>query len=371
MTDGARALDVLIAGGGTGGHVFPGLALADALRDRGLRVGFVGTPAGLEARAVPAAGYPIDLIPGRQVRGGGVGRAVGGIAALATGVAHARRLLATHRPALVVGVGGYASVAAVVAARLGRLPVVLMEQNAIPGLANRTLGRLARVVCLGFAEAAPFFPAGRSIHTGNPIRPAVLAAPPSPPHDRLGLLVFGGSQGASRVNAAAVAALAELGDARGWRVTHQTGTAEHETIAAAYAPLGIDVRVEPFITDMGTAYRGADVVVARAGAMSCAEITAMGLPAVLVPYPYAADDHQRRNAEVLAAAGAAVVILDRELDGSRLAAALRPLVDDAERRRTMAAKSHALGRPDAAKTAADVCLRVMQNHPLEDHLTLR
>ncbi len=360
MTEGAGPLDVLIAGGGTGGHVFPGLALADALRTRGLRVGFVGTPAGLEARAVPAAGYPIDLIPGRQVRGGGVGRAVGGIAALATGVAHARRLLAAHRPRLVVGVGGYASVAAVVAARLGGRPVVLMEQNAIPGLANRTLGRLARAVCLGFAEAAPYFPARRSIHTGNPIRPAVLAAPPAAPRDRLGLLVFGGSQGASRINAAAVAALQQLGDAaRALRVTHQTGTAEHAAVTAAYAPLGLDVRVEPFIADMGAAYRAADVVVARAGAMSCAEITAMGLPAVLVPYPYAVDDHQRRNAEVLAAAGAAVVILDRELDGARLATALRPLVDDADRRRTMAAKARALGRPDAADAAADVCLAVL------------
>jgi UDP-N-acetylglucosamine--N-acetylmuramyl-(pentapeptide) pyrophosphoryl-undecaprenol N-acetylglucosamine transferase len=366
------ALDVLIAGGGTGGHVFPGLALADALRERGQRVGFVGTPAGLEARAVPAAGYPIDLIPGRQVRGGGIGRALGGVAALATGVAHARRLLETHRPKLVVGVGGYASVAAVVAARLGRLPVVLMEQNAIPGLANRTLGRVARVVCVGFAEAAPFFPPRRSIHTGNPIRPAVLAAPPSLPHDRPGLLVFGGSQGATHVNDAAVAALEQLGDAaRTWRITHQTGAADRDRIAAAYAALGLDVRVEAFITDMGSAYRAADVVVARAGAMSCAEITAMGLPAVLVPYPYAADDHQRRNAEVLADAGAAVVILDRQLDGSRLATALRPLIDDADRRRTMAMKSRALGRPEAARTAADVCLRVIANHPLEDHLLLR
>lgn len=365
-------LDVLIAGGGTGGHVFPGLALADALRARGLRVGFVGTPAGLEARAVPAAGYPIDLIPGRQVRGGGIGRALGGLAALATGVARARRLLAAHRPTLVVGVGGYASVAAVVAARLGRRPVVLMEQNAIPGLANRTLGRLARIVCLGFAEAAPFFPAGRSIHTGNPIRPAVLAAPPSPPHERTGLLVFGGSQGASHVNGAAVDALGRLGDAaRGLRITHQTGAADQASVASSYAALGLDVRVEAFITDMGAAYRAADVVVARAGAMSCAEITAMGLPAVLVPYPYAADDHQRRNAEVLAAAGAAVVILDRELDGERLATALRPLVDDGETRRAMAGRARALGRPDAANTAADVCLRVIGDHPLEDRVSLR
>ncbi|HEV7732444.1 MAG TPA: undecaprenyldiphospho-muramoylpentapeptide beta-N-acetylglucosaminyltransferase [Candidatus Binatia bacterium] len=365
------ARDVLIAGGGTGGHVFPGLALADALRARGMRVGFVGTPAGLEARAVPAAGYPIDLIPGRQVRGGGIGRAAGGAVALASGVARARRLLMAHRPRLVVGVGGYASVAAVVAAGLGRRPVVLMEQNAIPGMANRTLGRLARRVCLGFAEAASFFPAGRTVHTGNPIRPAVLAAPPSPPHDRLGLLIFGGSQGATHINDAAVVALGALGDgARALRITHQTGIADQAGVASAYAGLGLDVRVEAFITDMGAAYRAADVVVARAGAMSCAEITAMGLPSVLIPYPYAADDHQRRNAEVIAAAGAATVILDRELDGPRLTAALAPLVGDAAARCTMASLSRALGRPDAANTAADVCLRVIADHPLEDHVPL-
>ncbi len=365
------ARDVLIAGGGTGGHVFPGLALADALRARGLQVGFVGTPAGLEARAVPAAGYPIDLIPGRQVRGGGIGRAAGGVVALASGVARARRLLVAHRPRLVVGVGGYASVAAVVAARLGRRPVVLMEQNAFPGLANRTLGRLARRVCLGFAEASSFFPAGRTVHTGNPIRPAVLAVPPSPPHDRLGLLIFGGSQGATHINDAAVAALGALGDAaRALRITHQTGPADQARIAAAYAGLGLDVRVEAFITDMGAAYRAADVVVARAGAMSCAEITAMGLPSVLIPYPYAADDHQRRNAEVLAAAGAATVILDRALDGPRLVSALAPLVGDSAARDAMASRARALGRPDAANTAADVCLRVMADHPLEDHLPL-
>ena len=348
---------VLIAGGGTGGHVFPALALAAALGGRGVEVHCAGTASGLEARAVPAAGYPLHLLPGGQVRGGGVGRALGGGVALARGVVHALGLLGRLAPQLVVGVGGYASVAAVLAARIRRLPVVLLEQNAIPGAANRLLGRLAVRVCLGFAEAAGRFPAGRTVHTGNPVRPEILAAPPGPPHERPGLLVFGGSQGARRLNEAAVAAGGLLGDvARALRIVHQTGAADRERVAEGYRKLGLEVRVEVFIADMGSAYRAADLVVSRAGAVSCAEVTAMGLPAVLVPYPWAADDHQRRNAEVLVAAGAARMLLDRDCDGPRLAGALRDLLDDAGARAAMARRSAALGRPDAAARAADECL---------------
>lgn len=351
---------ILIAGGGTGGHVFPAVALGTALGRRGWRVHCAGTTHGLEVRAVPAAGLALHLLPGGQVRGGGVRRAVAGGAALARGVAHAVRLLAELRPALVVGVGGYASVSAVLAARLRRIPVVLLEQNAIPGAANRLLGRVAVRVCLGFAEAARWFPTGRGVHTGNPLRPEVLTVPSGPPHDRPGLLVFGGSQGARRLNEAAVAAMGLLAEAaRDLRIVHQTGTADREAVARGYRALGLEVAVEAFITDMGSAYRAADVVIARAGAMSCAEITAMGLPAVLVPYPWAADDHQRRNAEVLEAAGAARLLLDRDCDGERLADALRPLLAEPDVRAAMALRSAALGRPDAAERAADVCADVI------------
>jgi UDP-N-acetylglucosamine--N-acetylmuramyl-(pentapeptide) pyrophosphoryl-undecaprenol N-acetylglucosamine transferase len=308
MSDGrpAARLDVLIAGGGTGGHVFPALALGTALVERGLEIAFVGTPSGLEARLVRAAGRSLHLLPGRQVRGGGLRGAMVGAAALARGLGSALRLLGRLRPRLVVGVGGYASVAGVVAARARRLPVVLLEQNAIPGAANRNLGRAAQRICVGFAEAAAFFPRGRAVHTGNPVRPEVLAARPPPRRDRTGLLIFGGSQGAHNLNKTAVVAPESLGSkARALRVRHQTGAADRPEVAAAYERLGVDAQVEAFVDDMGSAYRAADVVVSRAGAMSCAEITAMGLPAILVPYPYAADDHQRRNAEVLAEAGAA------------------------------------------------------------------
>lgn len=354
-------LDVLIAGGGTGGHVFPALALGAALVERGLAVAFAGSPSGLEAHLVPAAGRTLHLLPGRQVRGGGLRGAMLGAGALARGFASAVRLLARVRPRLVIGVGGYASVAGVLAARSRRVPVVLLEQNAIPGAANRNLGRMAARVCVGFAEAAPFFPVGRAVHTGNPVRPEVLAAPPAPRRDGLGLLIFGGSQGAHHLNEAGVAALDALGAAAGpLRVRHQTGVTDQAQIVEAYRRLGVDARVDAFVDDMGGAYREADVVVSRAGAMSCAEITAMGLPAILVPYPYAADDHQRRNAEIIAAAGGARMILDRELDGLRLADALAPLLHDPDARARMAACARALGRPDAAAHVARICIAVLQ-----------
>ena len=361
---GLPRLDVLIAGGGTGGHVFPALALGAALVERGVSVEFAGSPHGLEARLVPAAGRTLHRIPGRQVRGGGVRGAVAGATALARGVASGLGLVGRLRPALVVGVGGYASVASVLAARLRRVPVVLLEQNAIAGAANRSLGRFAERICVGFAEAARFFPPGRAVHTGNPIRPEVLAAPPAAPHDGPGLLIFGGSQGAHHLNEASVAALDRIGPrAAAWRIRHQTGAADLAEVSAAYRRLGLPARVEAFVDDMGGAYREADVVVSRAGAMSCAEITAMGLPAILVPYPWAADDHQRRNAEILVEGGAAQMILDRDLAGDGLAAALSTLLGDREARAAMAARARALGRPDAARRVAEVCVAILRARP--------
>jgi len=351
---------VVIAGGGTGGHLYPGLALADALAARAVEVVYVGTANGIEARVVPETPYALHLLPGRQVRGGGIAGAAAGALAAGRGLLRALVLLARLEPALVVGVGGYASVAVVLAAVLRRLPTLLLEQNVVPGAANRFLGRHARRVCVGFAAAVGAFPEGRAVHTGNPLRPGVLAARTRPPHARLGVLVFGGSAGAHRLNEATVEALAALGEEpRRWQVTHQTGTADRDSVRARYAALGLDVRVEPFIVDMGAAYTAADVVVGRAGAMTCSEVTAVGLPSILVPYPHAADDHQRRNAEVLVAAGAATMVLDRDLDGARLGTALREIAGDPARRLAMAERARALGRPDAADRVADACLGLM------------
>src|SRR2546425_427389 len=199
---------ILIAGGGTGGHLFPGLALADALAARGASVTFVGTAAGIEARAVPAAGYPLRLLPGRQLRGGGMSRALAGLASAAGGTLRALALLGELRPRLVVGVGGYASVAVVIAASLRRIPTVLLEQNVVPGAANRVLARFARRICVGFAESIAFLPRARAVHTGNPVRADLIR--PRPPRARPGLLVFGGSAGAHRLNQAMRAGAAEM-----------------------------------------------------------------------------------------------------------------------------------------------------------------
>jgi UDP-N-acetylglucosamine--N-acetylmuramyl-(pentapeptide) pyrophosphoryl-undecaprenol N-acetylglucosamine transferase len=350
-------MHVVIAGGGTGGHLYPGLALADALGSRGVSVTFVGTAGGIEARVVPAAGYPLRLLPGRQLRGGGAGRAVIGLVTAAGAALRGIGLLGALRPSLVVGVGGYASVAVVLAAAARGIPTVLLEQNAVPGAANRFLARLAHRVCVGFAESGDLFPPGRALYTGNPVRADILR--PRPSRDRPGLLVFGGSAGAHRLNEATLEALQALGRmGRDLGVTHQTGVADLDTIRARYAAIGLPARVEPFIADMGSAYAAADVVVARAGAMTCAEVTAVGLPAILVPYPHAADDHQRRNAEILVRAGAAEMILDVELTGKRLAASLGALLADAGRRARMAERARALGRPDAAQRVAEECLRI-------------
>jgi UDP-N-acetylglucosamine--N-acetylmuramyl-(pentapeptide) pyrophosphoryl-undecaprenol N-acetylglucosamine transferase len=352
---------IVIAGGGTGGHLFPGLALAEELTARGAVVTFVGTAAGIEARVVPRAGFPLRLVPGRQLRGGGPGRALRGLAAALAGARRSRALLRELAPRLVVGVGGYASVAAVLAARSAGIPTLLLEQNAVPGAANRLLGRLAARVCVGFAAAVGFFPRGRAVHTGNPVRRDILRAGSGPRPPRLGLLVFGGSQGAHRLNQAMLAAARLLGpELSEVAIVHQTGSADRAEVAQGYAALGLAARVEAFIEDMGAAYGAAALAVARAGAMSCAELTAVGLPAVLVPYPFAADDHQRHNAEALVAAGAAEMILDRALDGPRLAAALRGLLADPARRARMAAAARALGRPEAAARVAEECLALAE-----------
>jgi UDP-N-acetylglucosamine--N-acetylmuramyl-(pentapeptide) pyrophosphoryl-undecaprenol N-acetylglucosamine transferase len=285
---------------------------------------------------------------------------VRGLGAAASGTLRALALLRELRPELVIGVGGYASVALVVGAWLRRVPAVLLEQNVVPGAANRMLARLARRVCVGFEATVSSFRPGLAVHTGNPIRAGVLRALATrPPHDWPALLVFGGSAGARRLNRATVDAVPLL-RARGAviDVRHQTGAQDVDEVRAAYARLGVPARVEAFIGDMGAAYAAADVVVARAGAMTCAELTAAGLPALLVPYPHAADDHQRRNAEVLAGAGAAEIILDHELDGPRLAASLGALLEDQAKRTAMAGRARALGRPDAAARVVDECVAI-------------
>ncbi|HSD09811.1 MAG TPA: undecaprenyldiphospho-muramoylpentapeptide beta-N-acetylglucosaminyltransferase, partial [Candidatus Binatia bacterium] len=350
---------VIIAGGGTGGHLFPGLAVADALGRRGpSRIVFVGSSRGIETRVVSKRGYPLRTLPVRALRGQGLLGLANSALRLPASLLSAWRLLGEIRPDLLIGVGGYASGPVVVAGWSRRIPTVLLEQNAHPGLTNRVLAHFADRICVSFPESMEYFPRSRTVQTGNPVRPP--AEPMTGHREGFSVLIFGGSAGAHRLNEIGVEAMARL-ERSGLRVVHQTGDADLETVRHRYRRQGIEADVRPFIDDMAAAYAAADIVVCRAGATTLAELTALGKPALLVPYPYAADDHQRKNAESLVARGAAMMILDRELSAASLSQAVTALRADPERLATMARAARRLGRPEAVERVVDVCLELIQN----------
>lgn len=342
---------MLIAGGGTGGHLFPGIAVAEAAlcADPATAVLFVGSARGIEARAVPASGLALEVLPVAPLRGRRLGARVAAVAALITATVRARAIVARFAPDVVVGLGGYASAPAVVAGRLACTPIVLLEQNARPGMTTRLLARLADRVCVSFAESVRDFPAGKALLTGNPLRWRAARAESPASRGGFGILLFGGSAGARRLNEAGPPLWTALRDIPGLRLVHQTGAEAAAAVRQAYAALGASgVEVHAFITDMGAAYAAADLVICRAGATTLAELTGLGKPAILVPYPYAADDHQRVNAEALVRAGAARMVLDADATGERLAAEVRHLRADAGSLAEMGRRAQALGKPDAA-----------------------
>ena len=326
-------LGMVIAGGGTGGHLFPGIAVAEEFlrRDPGNRILFIGTERGLEKRILGGLGLPLRTIPVEGIKGRGPARAAGALGKIPAGLFASFRILREFDPAIVLGVGGYASGPAVLAARVMGTATAIAEQNAFPGLTNRILGRFADRVFLSFAASRRWFPARRTQITGNPIRAAFLEErPPEGRNDpRFTVLIFGGSQGAHAINRIVSEALDDLLPLKEQlRFLHQTGEKDREAVAAAYSERGFEAEVSPFIVDMATAYRSADLLVCRAGATSIAEITASGKAAILIPFPFAAADHQTRNAEVLAGAGAAEMIPERELNGRRLAEAIERIYRD-------------------------------------------
>ncbi len=352
-----------MAGGGTGGHLFPGLAVAAAFAEAvpGTEVAFAGTMRGLEARLIPARGYRLFTLPVMGLVGKGILRRLLGLAILPSALAAAGRVLREFRPDLVVGVGGYASAPVLLMAGLFRLPRVVLEQNAVPGVTNRIFGPHVARVFLTFDAARERFKGGKFVCPGNPVRAELLDAkrdrPASaPPH----LLVFGGSQGARALNDAMLeAAPGLLADLPGLTITHQTGHLDLERVQAAYADLGERANAAAFIDDMGAAYAAADLVVCRAGATTVAELTALGLPSVLVPYPHAAHDHQSANARLLAEAGAAVFLPQGALTGESLETLIRGLLQNRDRLATMGAAAKALGRPNAAREIVAECLRLL------------
>ena len=353
----ARA--VLIIAGGTGGHVFPALAVAHVLRARAVPVIWLGTPTGLEARLVPAAGLPLETIGVHGLRGKG---ALGWLQApwmIARALRQSLAVLRRHRPAVVLGMGGYVAGPGGLAARLQRLPLVIHEQNAIAGLTNRVLSRFATRVLTGLNAA--FGGGVNAEFTGNPVREAVAGAATvsrGDPARPARLLVIGGSLGALSLNRALPAAVARLAPAQRPQIRHQAGERSLEAARRAYAEAGVEATLSAFIEDMAEAYRWCDLVVCRAGALTVSELAAAGLPAILVPFPHAVDDHQTANARFLVDAGAAELIADRALDAERLAGVIAGLLADPGRLQAMAAAARRLGRPDAARRVADVCLEV-------------
>jgi UDP-N-acetylglucosamine--N-acetylmuramyl-(pentapeptide) pyrophosphoryl-undecaprenol N-acetylglucosamine transferase len=361
-------LTVVMAGGGTGGHLYPGIAVARELLARvpDARVSFAGTAQGIEARVVPREGFALDLIRSAGLKGKSIVERVRGLALLPLGGGDAWRLLANRRPHLVIGVGGYSSGPVVALAALRGIPTLLLEQNAVPGLTNRLLARLVHAAAVTYDETLPYFK-GKGFVSGNPVRSTFFESDRMDtrehPDAPVGVLIFGGSQGAHAINLAAVEAAPELARATTRLVvTHQTGERDLDMVREGYRGAGLAARVEPFLYEMDREMKAAQVIVCRAGATTLAEITAAGRPAVLVPLPTATDDHQRKNADVLARAGAAEVIDQRELTPARLAAAVLALACDAGRRARMAAAARALARPDAARAIVDRAL-ALAGHP--------
>ena len=358
---------LLVAGGGTGGHLFPGLALAEEVKTRHPRndVLFVGTARGMEAKAVPKAGYALELIDVGPLKGQGLLGLLRGLLRLPRALWQSRNILRKFDPDMVVGVGGYASGPMVMAAFLLGVPRAIQEQNALPGFTNKVLGRIAQAVFISFDEARPFFPAKKVHLLGNPIRRAFLDnyLHEKVPDARLSIFVTGGSQGAHGLNLRVAEALESLAPAlgKGLRVLHQTGVKDAEEIQKRYAALassGAELVAVPFIDDMAKAYADADLLVCRAGATTIAELTVCKKPAILVPFPFAADDHQTVNAKSLVTAGAAICIQEKDLTGAQLAKEIRSLADDREQLKKMSRQSGLLGRPEAAREIADVCVEL-------------
>ena len=358
-------MKLIIAGGGTGGHLFPGIAVAEEFlaRNQANEVLFVGTERGIEARAVPAAGYRLEMISAAGIRGKGTFSQLKGAAMMIYGYAQSRKILKEFRPDMVLGVGGYASLPMVLAARGMQIPRFIHEQNAIPGQTNRLLARFASKVFITLEESARYFPAG-TLLTGNPLRRQILdlvekVSTSSAKDDVRGadtfrLFVFGGSQGAHAINSAMVEALPLLKKGGvSVAITHQTGEKEHADVAAAYRAAGIEATVTPFIGDMAAEYARADLIVCRAGATTIAEVTACGKACLFIPFPHAVDDHQRRNAEALLKKDACFMMLEQELSGGALARHILTLAEDPNLVRRTGELAFSLARLDAAEIIID------------------
>lgn len=363
------SLTLIVAGGGTGGHVFPGIALAEAFLSLvpGGTVSFVGTEGGLESRAVPARGYEIDFVRSGQVRGKGAGGVLG-VARMVNGIASAFSVVRRRRPDLVFGVGGYASVPVSVAAVARGIPLFLQEQNAVPGRANRMLGRMAKRVYAGFRGAASYFPPGRTVIAGNPVRREIVAAcaagAAAGPESRFVVFALGGSQGAQAINALVL----EMGrrvKERGGTIAFvlQTGSGGIGPVETAVREEGLPIEPFAFTDRIGEVFARCDAVLMRAGALSIAEAALFGKPCVLVPYPHAADRHQEENAREFCSGGAGVWMRQEEATGERVLATISAWAADPAARAAAGEAAARFSRPDAAAEIVRSALREIGKEP--------
>lgn len=346
----ARLGKLMLAGGGTGGHIFPGIAIAQEWCSRGGEVIFVGTPHGQESKLVPAAGFPLQLLPGSALKGRGLIQKLRTLCGLLPALLRALSLLRRERPAYVLGIGGYASGPMCLAACLLRMPTTITDQNVQPGLTNRVLGRFVRRVFISFEESGRFFPARKTFLTGNPVRSQILSRPYFPPQNEMNVLVFGGSQGAVAINEKFLAAVALMGDLKSrLKIAHNSGKGDHEGIVAFYRAHGIKAEVSPFFNDMAARYDAAHLIICRSGAGTITELALAGRPAILIPYPFAADDHQKKNAEVFVRARAAWMIEQKDLTAESLAKMICWLMENPIELVETAQRVRGMARPDAAK----------------------
>jgi UDP-N-acetylglucosamine--N-acetylmuramyl-(pentapeptide) pyrophosphoryl-undecaprenol N-acetylglucosamine transferase len=348
---------ILIAAGGTGGHIYPGIAIAKEVMSRSVEnaVMFVGTAKGLETRIVPESGFELSLINSAGLKNVGLVGKLKGLFILPKSFLEARKVIRQFRPDVVVGAGGYVTGAVLLTAWMMKIPTLAMDSNALPGFTNRQLARFVNRAALTFDEALPYF-GDKGVVTGNPVRKEFFDIAPRERTKKLELLIFGGSQGARAINFAMVDALDHLGDYREQlSITHQTGKYDFEDIQKAYREKkGFDANVKEYISDMVAQFENTDLIISRAGATTCAELAAAGKVAIMIPLPTAADDHQRKNAEALENNGAAQMLLQKDLSGSSLADIIKGFIESPGKISEMENAAKLLGRADAAGATVDL-----------------
>jgi UDP-N-acetylglucosamine--N-acetylmuramyl-(pentapeptide) pyrophosphoryl-undecaprenol N-acetylglucosamine transferase len=356
-------MKIIIAGGGTGGHLFPGIAIAEEFlkRDQKNNILFIGTERGLEKRILGNMGFDLRTLDIEGVKGRGITKTIGALRKIPRSLFQSYRLIRDYCPDIVIGVGGYASGPAVMVAHFMGIKTAIAEQNALPGVTNRILGIFADRIFLTFSETKKWFSEKKIVVSGNPIRAAFLTGiqEPKKAAGKFTLLVFGGSQGAHSINMAVLDALPYLDEMKSnLKIIHQTGSVDLKCVSEFYLSHRFDADVLPFIMDMAKAYRSSDLLICRAGATSIAEITVSGKAAILIPFPYAANDHQTKNALALVKAGAAEMIDETNLDGKKMAEIIEHFYHHPEMIRDMEIQSASLGNEKAAADIVDICMQM-------------